>query len=75
MVFQDLSSRKQSLMKYILLALSVLGLNLVVIYVLTSILGIQPLLAKLVTEALLFLFSWFMQNRFVFNHKLDKVVN
>lgn len=72
-VFQDTTSRKQSILKYILLAVTILGLNLILIYALTNILHMHPLVAKLITEVVLFLFSWSMQNRFVFQHKIDEV--
>lgn len=75
MVFQDQSSRKQSLLKYSLLALVVLSMNLVIIYTLTTLLRMNPLLAKLITETILFLFSWFIQKKYVFTQKMDKVVN
>ncbi|MBR3357954.1 MAG: bifunctional glycosyltransferase family 2/GtrA family protein [Solobacterium sp.] len=66
-VFRDNTGRKNSALKYFSLACTILLCNTVILYVLTGILGLSPLPSKIITEVILFLFSWTMQNRYVFN--------
>ena len=66
LVFRDTASRSASLPKYAALALMVITINTAILYVLNMALGIPLLIAKILTEALVFLFSWSMQNIFVF---------
>ena len=66
LVFRDNGARSSSLPKYAALAAVVLILNTGILYMLNLGLGIPLLLAKIITEAVVFLFSWSMQNIFVF---------
>ena len=66
LVFRDNGARSSSLPKYAALAAVVLILNTGILYMLNLGLGIPLLLAKIITEAAVFLFSWSMQNIFVF---------
>lgn len=66
-VFQ--STAKQSLVRYILLAAVILTLNTGILLLLTKHLLIKAALAKPLAEILLFIFSFLMQNRFVFQDK------
>ena len=69
LVFEDSSKRIKSLPRYILLALTVLVLNTSILYLLTTAAGTPVLLAKVITEACMFMFSWAMQKTFVFPKK------
>ena len=66
LVFRDTGSRSFSLPRYAALAAVVLALNTGILYALNLGLGIPLLMAKILTEAVIFLFSWSMQNIFVF---------
>ncbi len=68
-VFCNPSNRISSLPRYAALAATVLALNTVILYILNSIVGIPLLLAKIITEACIFIFSWVMQKNFVFQRK------
>ncbi len=74
-VFNDKSERKESFMKYAALALTILVFNTGILYVLTSVLHINHLAAKILTEMILFVFSWVVQNRYVFQGSTDRMVN
>lgn len=71
-VFHDESSRKSSLMKYVSLAAFILLCNTCILYLLNRA-GIRALYAKILSEMILFLFSFVIQNRFVFQHTERKV--
>lgn len=64
-VFADSSSRKNSLPKYIALAIVILLCNTCILLALSR-MGITAVYAKVLTEMILFLFSFAMQKRFVF---------
>lgn len=66
LVFRDTGSHSSSLPKYAALAAAVLVINTLLLYTLNMALGIPLLIAKILTEALIFMFSWSMQNVFVF---------
>ena len=68
LVFHDDSSRKESAWKYASLAVMILLANTAVLYVLTSFLHIPTLAAKVITEGILFLVSWTVQNRYIFGN-------
>lgn len=74
-VFDDRSERKESLMKYAVLALAILVFNTGILYVLTCVLHINRLAAKIMTEMILFVFSWAVQNRYVFQGSADRMVS
>ena len=64
MVFQSKKNLKQEILKYYILAFSILILNSIVLNYLS--LYINPFMAKLITELLLFILSYFIQKKFVF---------
>ena len=65
-VFNDRNKRKDSAVKYAALALAVLVLNTGILYVLTQGLHMNHFAAKILTEMILFIFSWTMQQRYIF---------
>ena len=65
-VFHDDNRRKESAVKYTALALMILAFNTGILYVLTQGLHMNHIAAKILTELILFIFSWTMQHRFVF---------
>ncbi len=74
-VFNDKSERKESFMKYVALAFTILVFNTGILYVLTSVLHMNHLAAKILTEMILFVFSWVVQNRYVFQGNTDRMVH
>ncbi len=62
---------KGSLLRYIVLAFVILGLNSVLLVMLTGLLGWDRYISKLLTEGIMFLFSYAVQRRFVFRRKRD----
>ena len=66
MVFEEEGRRAESAVKYILLAMLVLAMNTCILYVLADVIGIPSLIAKVLTEVMLFAFSWSMQKTYVF---------
>ena len=65
-VFRQDDRRMSAFIRYALLATGILILNTGVLSVLTFRFHIHAWIAKLMTELLLFLFSWFMQKKVVF---------
>ncbi|MBR4162743.1 MAG: bifunctional glycosyltransferase family 2/GtrA family protein [Solobacterium sp.] len=74
-VFNDQSTRKKSIMKYAALALTILACNTAILYLLTGILHMNPLFAKVLTEMILFIFSWTIQNKYIFTNHTERMVN
>ena len=74
-VFKDEQSRKTSLWRYALLAASILTLNTLILSFFVYVLGMHALLAKIITEVLLFFFSWSMQKAFVFPSRMKGAAN
>ena len=68
-VFRNPEKRIHSLPRYALLAAAVLAVNTCLLYALNSLLGVPLLLAKVITEICIFVFSWVMQRSFVFARK------
>ena len=66
LVFKDSAKRTESALPYAILAIAILALNTGILYILTSYLQMNRIAAKVMTEAVLFLFSWTMQKRYVF---------
>ena len=66
-VFQDKGPLAESAVRYAALALGILLCNSAILFLLTSGLGLNPLPAKLVTEAILFLFSYLAQKKIIFS--------
>jgi glycosyltransferase involved in cell wall biosynthesis len=73
-VFKDGQSRKTSLWRYALLAAAVLALNTLILSFFVYVLGMNALIAKIITEILLF-FSWSMQKAYVFHRPMKGVSN
>ncbi|MBR2801548.1 MAG: bifunctional glycosyltransferase family 2/GtrA family protein [Erysipelotrichaceae bacterium] len=72
-VFADDSSRKKSLLRYALLAVMILTLNSLLLTLLHQGLQIPVLMAKILTETILFTLSWILQHRFVFKETESEV--
>ena len=70
-VFNDHTGRRQSFLRYFILAAFILLCNTCILYLLSRA-GIKALYAKLMTEACLFVFSFIIQNRYVFNNSQRK---
>lgn len=65
-VFRDRGNGLSAALRYGLLALGILAGNTLVLSMLTVQLGVNRLVAKLLTEALFFIISWMVQRSFVF---------
>ena len=65
-VFNDRNRRSESALKYAALALTVLAFNTGILWVLTQGLHMNHVAAKILTEMILFFFSWTMQHKYVF---------
>lgn len=74
-VFKDGQSRKTSFWRYALLAAAVLALNTLILSLFVYGLHMNPLAAKIITEVLLFFFSWSMQKSFVFTSHVKGAAN
>ncbi|MBR4444860.1 MAG: bifunctional glycosyltransferase family 2/GtrA family protein [Solobacterium sp.] len=72
-VFKDVFKRSTSAWKYFTLAAGILACNTLILYVLTSFLHIPALAAKILTEAILFLVSWTIQNRYIFTGQTNRL--
>ena len=66
-VFVDQSRRQTTWWKYALLAGFILCLNTAILSLMIEVLGISRYAAKLLTEAVLFFFSWALQKNVVFS--------
>ena len=65
-VFNSEKSVAVSLIQYVLLASVILLLNTLTLNLLVVVFGWNEYIAKVITETVLFAFSWFMQNRVIF---------
>lgn len=72
-VFEDKGSRTASLLRYALLAVTLLAADTAVLWILIQHLHLAALPAKILTEITLFIFSWIIQNRFVFAKKEEVI--
>ena len=68
LVFRDKGPFWRSAAQYFALASGILAANSVILFSLTA-LGLDPYLAKLLTELILFLCSFFVQKKFIFRKK------
>jgi putative flippase GtrA len=66
MVFHDESSRKNSLLKYAVLAAGILVVNTLLLNLLVNAMGVNEYVAKLLVEVTMFAISWTIQKCFVF---------
>ncbi len=71
-VFKNKDSKLTTLTKYILLAITILSLNTVILNILTKQLQINHLIAKIITEIILFILSWLIQKKIIFKLKKEK---
>lgn len=69
LVFRSRGSVAQSAARYAMVAAGLLLANSLALMLLTGVLGVSPLLAKVFVETCSFVASWLMQNRFVFLRK------
>ena len=67
-VFNSKDSIYQSIFSYFLLALFILILNTLVLNILVYKLFVNKYIAKIITEVILFIFSWFIQRKYIFNN-------
>ena len=73
-VFKDNTGRFKSFSKYALLAAGILVCNTAILYGLTQVIGIPAMLAKIMTEGILFLASWTIQNRLIFHGRSGRAI-
>lgn len=66
-VFKDDKSALSSFVKYSILAAIILVGNTIILQFCVSILGINPYVSKVLSEATCFIFSWLGQKNFIFN--------
>jgi len=74
-VFKDEQSRKTSFWRYAVLAAAILTLNTLILSFFVYVLGMNAMAAKILTEVLLFFFSWSMQKTFVFHSHMKGAAN
>ena len=67
-VFNNKGGIYQSIFSYLLLALFILVLNTLVLNILVYKLFVNKYIAKIITEVILFIFSWFIQRKYIFNN-------
>lgn len=72
-VFAEKESRTASLPRYALLAVMILAANSTILWILTGYVHMAAMPAKILTEVFLFVFSWIIQNRFVFARKEEVI--
>lgn len=70
-VFRSSRGVLASALSYFLLAAAILAGNTLVLEYLAGSLGINKMLAKILTEILFFAISWFIQRSFIFNKKKE----
>lgn len=68
-VFKSDKSILKSLVQYFLLVVVILALNTCILNIFVNISKLNPLLAKVLTEMVLFCLSWIVQKKIVFNKK------
>ena len=68
-VFKSKKSLYKSAIQYFLLAVFILIINTIILNVLVIIININPLIAKLLTETILFIISWIIQKNIVFTRQ------
>ena len=65
-VFKSHCKLSKSILLYILLAIGILGVNTLLLHLFVDILFINKYFAKIIVEIILFIFSFVIQNRFIF---------
>lgn len=66
-VFKNKESTIKSALKYFLLAIGIMIVNSLILNFLVTYLSINRLIAKIITEVVLFLVSWIIQKNYIFN--------
>lgn len=74
-VFKKQDDPWRSLLKYYALVVVILGLNYGLMYILKLLIGLHTIVAKLLVEVILFLFSYTMQQLFVFKSRKNRSKN
>lgn len=69
LVFQHKDNVAKNALSYFLLAASILIGNTLLLTLLTSVFGIAPFVAKIMTEVVLFVASYYVQKNIIFNRK------
>lgn len=72
-VFKEKGNRNASLPRYALLAVLILAANSMILWILTRYVHMAAMPAKILTEVFLSVFSWIIQNRFVFAGKEEVI--
>ncbi len=72
MVFERKGAMRHSRRRYIILAIGILALSIGSVYIGSHYLGMNEKLLKIVADSLLFLVSYQLQSRWVFNNKAPK---
>lgn len=71
-VFRSNKSLYKSAIQYLLLVIGILILNTIILNIFVKILNVNPLLAKLFTETILFIINWLIQKNIVFDHQKNR---
>lgn len=74
-VFKDAQSRRSSFWRYALLAIMILICNTLILSFFVYILHWHALLAKILTEIILFFFSWTIQKTYIFTSHIKGAAN
>ncbi len=69
-VFDSNSNYYQSLIKYYLLVIFNLIINTTLIKLLSNIISVY--ISKLIVEIFIYIFNWFIQNKYIFKNKRNK---
>lgn len=72
-VFRSSESLPRAAVKYAVLAAGIITVNTAILSILVGTLGMNALLAKVLTEVVLFFFSWLIQRRVVFREEVPYV--
>ncbi|WP_099469521.1 GtrA family protein [Konateibacter massiliensis] len=71
-VFKKNNKKANYGIQYAILAISILGANSFILYLLTRVFAISPAIAKVLTEMLLFLTSFLVQQKVIFGRKIKQ---
>lgn len=69
LVFNTKGKIYKSFYQYIILAILILGLNTLFLNTLVNVIGLNAFVSKIIVEIFLFLFSYIIQNKIIFNKK------
>lgn len=72
MVFKSKANVPKSALKYAGLAITILAINTLMLNIFVKLIGMNAAFAKLITEVILFIFSWIIQKRIIFNKATNK---